>query len=857
MTRGLTIILIAICFNALGQVTKPEEKKATIHLTNISLGKALNVLGISYGVEFSYSDDVVPSETIIDLSIEDQGLESALSEVLSPFALTFKRSGNNRIILKRLNTASTQNVRGRVSDQVTGIGIEGSSITVLANGKQYISVSDSRGEFVVSKVPVGRVAVNVTSIGYETFGLSGMLLDAGKEAVIEVKLPESVTAMHEVEITALKNDGIAGDGVALTSGHSFTVEQTKRYAGSFGDPARMVSVYASITGASDENNALIVRGNSPRGVLWRLDGVEIPNPNHFATEGASGGVVSVLSANMLDRSDFLAGAFPAQYGNALSAVFDMRLRNGNNNKREYSLQTGLLGVEVSAEGPFNKTKSGSYLANYRYSTLSLLDKLGFDLNTAGQYKDYQDVAFKLHQPLGTTGSLSLFGIGGKSKSNTVNIDVFDDNRSDVGVVGLTSKHIIGANTVLNSALSFSKTAISRSNDTDVSDSDSLTLEEYYSKSYIRAQVSGRRKISSKFYAEGGFTISRLNYDFYLRSVDPRNQAYRVIVNFQERDHTYITQAFLYARQYISPRVFGFYGSHFLHFALTRDYAIEPRAGIRWQSSENSSVSFGYGKHGRIENLQYYLGRDHQAGGNEIQINKELGFTRADHLNVSYEQQLSSSLRFKTEVYFQQLYNAPVHANPSALYTTINEDTGFITDSLINKGKGRNYGVEFSFERSFSNNWYAIANVSLFRSTFDIGEKQQLNTVYNGNACAHIAGGKEFEMNDQSRLGVNIKITTAGGRRYVPIDLQRSILEGRAMYDWQQAFENKLPTYFRTDFQIVYQVNRARHSFEYRLDIQNVTDHRNAAYYYYDKQHETIRLKKQYGFIPLLTFRIGF
>jgi hypothetical protein len=857
MIRLVAIVLVAISFQVWSQAVRTDQK-ATIRLSGISLARALEVISASYGVEFSYSDDVVPVETIVDLSIENQNVESALNTLLSPFKIAFKWSGRNRIILRRSEISPTQNLRGRVTDRVTATGLEGAVVTAISGTKEFTCITNSSGDFIVKNVPVGRINVNVTNVGYETFVVPGVLIDTGKEMVLNVDLSESVTAMHEVEVTALRNDGIAGDGVAVTGGHSFSIEDTKRYAGSLGDPARMVSIYAGVTGASDENNALVVRGNSPRGVLWRLDGIEVPNPNHFTSEGSSGGVVSVLSANMLDRSEFLTGAFPAQYGNVLSAAFDLHLRNGNDQKREYSLQTGLLGIEASAEGPFSAKTSGSYLVNYRYSTLSVLDKLGFELNEAGQYKDYQDLAFKIHKPLGEGSTLSLFGIGGKSKSNKANKNLFDINQSDIGVIALSSRHLIRGHTVVNSALSFSGTAISRSSETTSQiNNDSLALKENYTKSFVRAQLSVRRKISSRYYLEGGVIASRLNYDFYLRNVDPNNQAYQVIVNFREKDHTYVTQSFLYARQYFSQSVFGFYGMHYLHFGLTDDYALEPRAGLRWQVSTSDALSVAYGKHSRVENLQYYLGRDHRPGGNEIQINRNLGFTRADHFNVSYERIISPPWRFIGEIYFQQLYNAPVHADPASMYTTINEDTGFITDSLINKGKGRNYGMELSIERAFDNNWYGIVNASLYESTFDIGEARQRNTVYNGNVSIHLAGGKEFEMTGQSRLGVNIKMTGAGGKRYVPIDLDQSIAAGRAIYQWEHAFEHRLPDYYRADLQVVYQVNRNRHAFEYRLDVQNITGHRNAAYYFYDHQSQLVRLRKQHGIIPLLTFRITF
>ncbi len=355
-------------------------------------------------------------------------------------------------------------------------------------------------------------------------------------------------------------------------------------------------------------------------------------------------------------------------------------------------------------------------------------------------------------------------------------------------------------------------------------------------------------------------MSKLNYDFFLRNINPGNSSYQIITNFSEEDHDYTTiaQAFLYARQYFSPKLFAFYGLHFLRFALTRDYSVEPRAGLRWLLTPEKSLSIAYGKHSRIENLQYYLARDHQSGGNEVQINRNLRFTRAHHVTVSYEQVLANAHKVKLETYYQQLYNAPVQTDPASIYTSINEDTGFVTDSLINNGNGKNYGIEASFERSFSNDLYYLANASVFQSTFSIPGQPEKNTSYNANYSVHFLAGKEFSLsNDRRRFGVNLKISAAGGKRYIPIDLVKSIAERRQVYQWDAAFDKQLPNYFRTDFQFVYRVNRKRHTVEWRLDIQNLTHHRNDAYFYYDVASESIRLIRQVGLVPLLSCRFEF
>jgi hypothetical protein len=592
--------------------------------------------------------------------------------------------------------------------------------------------------------------------------------------------------------------------------------------------------------------------------LWRIEGIEVPNPNHFTTEGASGGVVSVLSTNMIETSDFITGAFPPQFGNALSGVFDINLRKGNNQQYEYSIQAGLLGMEISAEGPLSRAKSASYLVNYRYSTLSILDKLNVDLNRAGQYKNYQDVSFNINCPTRGSGIFSLFGIGGKSRSDLTAEEIFDKNISDLGILGLTYRNKISENSSLQSGLSISGTQIAKDNEISGLGGGLLKVEESYSKSYMRASLSLKTRISPRYVLEGGLIHSLLDYNFYLRNRDPDNIPYQEIINFKERGNTSITQGFLYARQYFSPALFGFYGVHFMSFALTDDRSWEPRLGLRWQVSETTSWSAAYGKHGRIENLQYYLARDHQAGGNEVQINKDLEFTRANHLVLTFEKALRSDHKIKLEGYYQKLYNAPVQLDPASLYSSINEDTGFITDTLVNEGGGRNYGIELSYDKTFTNNFYYLLNGSLYESKFTIDAQPEKNTAYNGNYSVHMLSGKEFSYRQgKDRLGLNIKLTWAGGRPIVPIHEEKSKEEGKPVYIWERAYDEKLPDYFRADFQLIYKKNNPRYSIEWRLDIQNITNHRNSSYYYFDAADGGVHLKKQVGFLPLLSCRVDF
>lgn len=855
MIRIFPFVLVFASLHLYAQVNV-SERKVTAHARDITLEEAFELLRDAAAVEFAYSDDIVPLGTKVSLIAEDQPLKEVLENLLKQVNLEFKIT-NNRIIIKHASLPLTQTIRGVVTDKHTSLPIPGASIVLLQSQPVVGTISNADGKFKLDSIPVGRVSLSVSCVGFEPVKVVNVLLGTGKELVLTIPLAESVTLIKEVVVTADRFEAISLSNATVSS-HPFSVDETKRYAGSLADPARMVSGFAGITGVSDESNALIVRGNSPRGILWRIEGMEVPNPNHFTTEGSSSGVVSVLSPNVIDYSEFLTGAFPAQYGNALSAVFDINLRTGNNEKHEHSFQAGLLGIEASTEGPFNKGTLSSYLVNYRYSSLSVADKLGFDLNEAGQYRDYQDLSFKVNFPLAGRTTLSVYGIGGTSRSNKETLNNLDDNGSDTGITGFTLKKVLNDKTFLDGGVSFSATRIFKRHEILNLNEGPLKLEENYVKTYARTNIGIRKKISPLFHLDAGFICSRLFYNFYLENLDPSNAAYQQIINFREKGNTGIIQAYAQGKNDLSSKVSVAYGIHFLSFNLTRDHALEPRFGLQWQVAPGKVIAAAYGKHSRIENLQYYLARDHQEGGNEVQVNRNLGFTRAHHFVLNYQQQFSGHHLFKAETYFQQLYNAPVQSDPSPLYVAFNEESGFVTDTLLNNGHGTNYGLELSLEKAFTEKFYYLLNGTIYRSVFGIGNDPDRSTSFDGCYAVHLLAGREMEMrHGKDRLGINGKITSAGGRRYVPINLERSIENGYTTYDWDHAFEKSFPDYFRIDLQFTYRKNKPRYAVEWRLDIQNITNHRNAAYYVFDPGSENIVLKKQTGILPLLSYRIEF
>lgn len=313
----------------------------------------------------------------------------------------------------------SQTVKGKVVDKDSQKPLWGTTIAILNSEPFKGGVTDSAGKFKISQVPIGRYNIKISYIGYEELILKEVLVGYGKEITINAEIQESAVKIQEVVIKASQSKGEVNNSMAIVSGRTFSVVDASRYAGGFGDPSRMAASFAGATTSDDENNEIVIRGNSPRGILWMLEGIEIPNPNHFRDgEGASGGGVSLLSNNTLANSDFFTGAFAPEYGNALSGVFDIKLRKGNTDKREYAFQLGVLGGEATLEVPISKKSEASYLVNYRYAIFELINKIG--IRTSDNFNEivpqFQDATYTIFLPTKKSGNFNFWGVGGKSRA---------------------------------------------------------------------------------------------------------------------------------------------------------------------------------------------------------------------------------------------------------------------------------------------------------------------------------------------------------------------------------------------------------------------------------------------------------
>lgn len=762
----------------------------------------------------------------------------------------------------------TQTLRGQVTDVESQFGLPGASVIILNTDPVLGGSTDENGFFQIQDVPIGRHSVKISFMGYEDVTLPSVSVGSAKEVILNISMQESLNTLdelvleEEIEKTKTKNEMI------MVSARSFSTDESSRFAASVDDPARMALGFAGVNTTDDVMNEIVVRGNSPLGLLWRMNGVEIPSPNHFSEEGASGGGISALSINMLDNSDFLTGAFPAEYGNALSGVFDVKLRNGNNQKKEYALQLGVLGTDVAFEGPFSENYNGSYLVNYRYSTLSLLTDLGI-IEDLGDDNVFQDLAYQFHLPSKSMGVFSVFGLHGWSSSKNLpeqseinaspNTSFFHEVfRSNMAVFGVSNKYFFNEKTFIKNTFSYSMQDIGFKSERVLP----FTFEKLpddensFQKQWLRLNTVVNHKINSKTSMRSGLIVSGMSYDFKGDGFND-DGVYRTYL--KEEGNTQFLQVFNQWKHRFDAKWTAVFGAHYSHFFLNDNYSIEPRVGVSYAINPSKKINFGFGLHSKLAPLSVYNANTTAGTGVITKGNSDLEITKTWHTVLGYDHSINENVHIKVEAYYQYLFNVLTKDDPNSSLSAVNANSTVVTELLSDKGEASNIGLEITLERFLDNNFYYLFTTSLFDSKYKMPDGREFDSKYNANYLFSLLGGKEYNVgkNKKNVFGINAKVIWNGGNRYIPVDLQSSMEEGETVRFDNLGFSESLPDYYRLDLTASYRKNKAKTAHIISLQIQNVTNRQNVGGYFYDEQNMAIEEDYQFGLIPVLKYRIEF
>ncbi len=767
----------------------------------------------------------------------------------------------------RAAAQSTGNIRGTVIDAISRQAMPGAYVIVQNTSPVVGTATDAKGAFTLPSLPVGRYNIEVSFIGYETMVVHEVMVSSAKETVLEVALTENTLEAGEAVVVARANKEAPLNPMVLTGARMFSVEETSRYAGGLDDPARLVTSFAGAAG-DVTSNSISIRGNSPQFLQWKLEDVEIPNPSHYPEVGAvGGGILTALSSKVLGNSDFFTGAFPAQYGNALSGVFDMMLRNGNDQQYEHTAQLGTLGVEFGSEGPFKKGKQGSYLFNYRYSTMALAaDMTGGGMDEVSGMR-YQDLSFKINLPTRKAGIFTLWGLGTNDRflaplpddvENYEYMTTEDHTRQYMGAAGLGHRILLSGNTFLKSTLA--ATHAYNHVWSDLYRADTHVLERVVDMADKNSQLIFSSYVNTRFGPRHtnrtGVTVTGLFYDNNYNTSPGGFYPTGPIQNFADSDgSSSMMSAFTQSVFKLNERLTGEVGVTGQYFTLNGSWTVEPRASVRWNVAPRHTVALAAGMHSRRERLDYYFVT--LPGTDGSLVNKNLDFAKAYHVNMSYDWNLMDDIHLRVEPYFQYLYDVPVM--PGTGQSIINLIDFRMNEQLVNNGKARNMGVDITLERYLRNGFYYMMTASIFDSKYTGDDGVWRNTRYNRRFLANLLGGKEWMLGRSKSqiLGVNLRVNVMGGYRYTPLDMAASLEAQEPIEDESRLMESQYPTGVVVHSTVNYRINRNKVTHEFGVAVANITG--NKEYYGFDynfKTHELDRIDVVVS-IPNIYYKIAF
>lgn len=765
-----------------------------------------------------------------------------------------------------LSVLHAQTVRGTVLNADNGLPIAGASIVLRSNIAPFAGTSDTAGQFVFQNLLPGYYSCDITAQGFEGQSIREINLTAGKEQVLQIALQRSISQLPELLVTASQPGRRNPQQLAEIP---LSRDQTLRFPATFFDPARLAMAYPGVSGNDDQANGLSIRGNNPASVRWRLEGVDVVNPNHLPNAGtfsdrpaaASGGVL-MFSAQMLDNSALLTGNYPAGYGDALGGVMDMNLRRGNTAQHEFTAQAGLIGLDMAAEGPLFGKGKHSYLVNYRYSTVGLLGQMG--ISFGDEQIRFQDLSFKLHFSGKNGSEWTVFGLGGlndnifERKTDSTEIkqykDLFNiDFSSKTGILGVANWTPLGKKTWLKTAL-----VISGQQNERTGAGDQQRSYDQQSERRTGLMLTLQHRLSNQWRATAGGNVQQIYFKGRSTSgLSDQTTRYAGLLN------AYLWQPWMNwewsaPNRYLTAQI----GLHTNVYTAddTRDASFEPRASITWRVDNRQRLTLAYGFHSQLNPL--WLEADERTGSGEPYPNKGSGLVRSRQLGLRHTWQWRDNWALKTELFWQRMSNLPV-STADQTFSLFNITEISALNALTTTGIAENKGLEINVEHYLSGGWFMVANTTLFDSRYQGDDLRWRSSRWDLGHILNLTMGREWQRTSQApgkvkAFGINGRATLTGGYRALPVDLAASRLAGETRFDNTSGWSEQLPGYFRLDLRVYWKRSLGnRRNSTFAMDFQNATMQKNIAYRFYDAFTDQVETKEQLGLIPNISWRLEF
>ena len=691
------------------------------------------------------------------------------------------------------------------------------------------NISNNKGECTFTNVPKGAWQL----IAYKNNRYTNFSIILNSDSTIVAFLNSKTISTQEVIIQAKKEVLNSNQGV-----FTLDIEKTKQYPASMDDPNRLISNSPSTTITDDNYNFIVVRGNTPTSLIYKVNGIEVPAPNHFATFGSTGGSLSMFKTDAISSLSLYTSAFSAEHGNALAGIFDLKLKDGNKDKRKLKIQVGVVGLGLNSDGPILKNNKHSYLVSYRYSSLGLLKAIDIQFDNT-PLPTYQDFQYNINLQSKFWSMIKIWSLFGYN--TTVKKESYVKTTTNyMFLQGINLCKNINCKLTLNIDALFA-TNTSKINEKYKTENN---VNIGYNENVFREQLTLTYQKNEKFNTSFGFIHSLKNYKYGLNSVFINS---KYIENTSDE-----VNVFQFYNNYNISLFKQFnteFGVQSIYTTVINRISIDPRLKLKYNLNEKVEIGLSSGFYTKLEPIYIYNDQ-----------NKGLGYSKSKSINLGFNFKLTKSSNFKTEVYYEYLYQIPI----GVYGTGISSNSSYINiysvstgdTQLENNASGYNKGVEFLFEKYIDNEYFVMLNSSFFESKYrendsDMWRNSRFNLRYNLNLVL----GKTIQLNNKSKLGISGRVSANGGQYFEAVNLVDSKKYYRTKYE--KDLTQRAAPYSKIDFQLSYLHNYEKCSIEYKLDIMNVLNTKNMLNQYYDIETGTIKNTYMLGLVPLLNINAMF
>lgn len=721
--------------------------------------------------------------------------------------------------------AAEYQIKGVVIDKSTRQPLE--FVNVLVVGLGIGASTDVNGNFLITQVPPGIYRLQASFLGYKT-ELTPEYRVNHVTPYVQIELEEENASLNEVVVTASPFQKVPESPVSL---RVIGLQEIEKAPGANRDISKVVQNYPGVAFSPiGYRNDLIVRGGGPSENRFYLDGVEIPNINHFSTQGASGGPVGLIDADLIRSVKFYSGAFPADKGNALSSVLDFSLRDGDMERNSLKATLGASEVSLSSNGHIgNKT---SYLVSVRQSYLQALFKiLGLPFLPA-----YTDASFKIKTRFDSHNELTLLGLGGIDRMK-LNLGIEGEDaeymlsylpeiNQETYTVGGVYRHYSQRHVqsiVLSQSYLNNRNVKYRDNDESSEENLTLRLGAIEQETKLRMENTSSWSV---WKVKAGFD---LNYSRY------KSNEYRKVFANVLREYDYHTDLSLWRwgmfasvdyaapdKSFTASMGVRTDGNNYSDKMKELWRQLSPRLSVSYRLIEGLTLS---GHVGLYYQLPSYTALGFKGEEGEY-VNRHLDYISVSQESLGLSWTPNENMELSVEGFYKLYGHMPFSLSDQIPLSCKGNDYGTIgNEALSSEAKGRSYGVELMFKWLLTQKLNLSSSLTIFKSEFKDGEQGgYVPSAWDNRFILNMGGTYNFP----KHWSLGAKVSCIGGSPYTPYDVEKSSLveawnvQGRAYYDYSRYNQERLPVFGQLDVRVDKTFYLKKCMLGFYLDIQNIT-----------------------------------